>query len=948
MARSRRNDQGSFERTAETGRPVPLRGMGLRAACLFAVGAFAALCLASAAQAQGVRYDNILLNAQGTPISGASVAVCTVAADTGTKPCAPLAPIYSDRGLTVPQANPFLTTGIGNYGFFAAPGTYLVQIYGGSLTTHVYTVTLPCDPSASSGCGTASGLSTTGAVSTGTLSVSGNISASGTVSSSAGTAPGVSGTPTTGDCANWASATALGDAGAACGAANAALKPVTGDSVRFVSTNGNDSNDGLSWGTAYKTLYAAWTAAANATTDGGRTGGGTFYVGSGVTCGGPTTGQGLWIAGPAWAQWLAFSNNSNNTVKISTMARASNVVTVTLTAAPPSLFTNGAAIAVYGASDSSFNGTFTITSVGGSSFTYNQTGANASLTSVTVLPAAWVPQLQAHVIGVGSKSVGLNLPSPTVTLGCGSSTGNGIDIRGDNAPMEFDNLQVTGAIGLYLENGVDLTFNDDVFNVDRTFTANGPAAYLTSTSPNGGFWTFFTRCEFQAGGTAAPGDGSNHTEAFVVDPVAPSSVGLIFIRDSFIGGGGNLKINAIGDTASLVVDGLQTESQFDGKGAVWIKPVTTGTTTFVLSNITVSDPFVDPTPAVQTDPASNAGNTLVWNAFGQTVNVSGPATILSQYTNNFGGVTAYPSATGQIGFIAGRTWTQADDARRQFGFVAPRFANLAATLPSGWDITARCTSCTLTTVAAPDGTSNAGQVATTQAVVQVPTFYDQTVAQAVGDYWIVGAWSRSSGANGFPGNAALNFGDIGTGCAVANLNGSTAGTGLQFGGVALPSSVGDGEWDWNSRAFKVTGGTSCEVLFGGEIDSTHTGQFYAPVVLHIAAGTISDNEAAELAAHLASYGNACPVAAACTLPGHDVQIAKHPTQSAANQWAGKVTLSAGSGSFTFPTAFSSAPVCTATDTTAAVAVKASASVTTLTLSGTGTDVIAFVCVGNPN
>jgi hypothetical protein len=73
-----------------------------------------------------------------------------------------------------------------------------------------------------------------------------------------------------------------------------------------------------------------------------------------------------------------------------------------------------------------------------------------------------------------------------------------------------------------------------------------------------------------------------------------------------------------------------------------------------------------------------------------------------------------------------------------------------------------------------------------------------------------------------------------------------------------------------------------------------------------------------------------------------------PGQTAANQWAGTVTLAAGSGSFTFPTAYIAAPICVATDTTAANAVKASATTTALTLTGTGTDVIAFICVGNPN
>jgi hypothetical protein len=83
-------------------------------------------------------------------------------------------------------------------------------------------------------------------------------------------------------------------------------------------------------------------------------------------------------------------------------------------------------------------------------------------------------------------------------------------------------------------------------------------------------------------------------------------------------------------------------------------------------------------------------------------------------------------------------------------------------------------------------------------------------------------------------------------------------------------------------------------------------------------------------------------AAACGTPS------PHLLQTAASQWAGTLALSSGTATFTFPTAYTSAPVCVATDTTAVAAVKASATATALSLSGTGTDVIAFVCVGNPN
>ena len=50
-------------------------------------------------QAQGSRKDDVVFNARGQPLAGATVRVCTSVATT-TSPCTPLALIYSDVGLT--------------------------------------------------------------------------------------------------------------------------------------------------------------------------------------------------------------------------------------------------------------------------------------------------------------------------------------------------------------------------------------------------------------------------------------------------------------------------------------------------------------------------------------------------------------------------------------------------------------------------------------------------------------------------------------------------------------------------------------------------------------------------------------------------------------------------------------------------------------------------------
>jgi len=76
------------------------------------------LACATTARAQGSRKDDIVFNAQGRPMAGASVRVCMSAA-TG-QPCTPLAQIYSDSAQTQALANPTSTDGLGNYNFYAA------------------------------------------------------------------------------------------------------------------------------------------------------------------------------------------------------------------------------------------------------------------------------------------------------------------------------------------------------------------------------------------------------------------------------------------------------------------------------------------------------------------------------------------------------------------------------------------------------------------------------------------------------------------------------------------------------------------------------------------------------------------------------------------------------------------------------------------------------------
>lgn len=75
------------------------------------------------------RRDGTVNTALGVGLSGVQVYVCTQPANTGSIPPSPLASIFSDPAGLVPLANPVLTDGLGNYFFYAAPGTYTIVVY---------------------------------------------------------------------------------------------------------------------------------------------------------------------------------------------------------------------------------------------------------------------------------------------------------------------------------------------------------------------------------------------------------------------------------------------------------------------------------------------------------------------------------------------------------------------------------------------------------------------------------------------------------------------------------------------------------------------------------------------------------------------------------------------------------------------------------------------------
>lgn len=89
------------------------------------IATFALTCLSAFAQNSGIIND-VALGADGRPKGGASIRVCASTA-TGT-PCAPLATVYSDIGLSIPKSQPFTADAQGNYNYYGSAGLYKEQV----------------------------------------------------------------------------------------------------------------------------------------------------------------------------------------------------------------------------------------------------------------------------------------------------------------------------------------------------------------------------------------------------------------------------------------------------------------------------------------------------------------------------------------------------------------------------------------------------------------------------------------------------------------------------------------------------------------------------------------------------------------------------------------------------------------------------------------------------
>jgi hypothetical protein len=358
----------------------------------------------------------------------------------------------------------------------------------------------------------------------------------------------------------------------------------------------------------------------------------------------------------------------------------------------------------------------------------------------------------------------------------------------------------------------------------------------------------------------------NRHAAMLIDGTGNPGNGLIYV-DNLNTNGGGIKYIPGYNGGSLTVNGMTEE----GARAPAIHVTSTnGGTTFNFENIVVADPFSSAAVAVQIDGNGPAGAVLVTGSIEGPV--IGPATVMGQILSSVVNTSVSPAQMGQDGIVNGHLVGQTDVSRRNFGPVAIRYPNIVSQVAANWTVTQFAGTTTLTTgVAAPDGTHGAGRVTST---VSAPPqeglfFYNGLVPVTTGDYFIGGAWMRSlASTGGYGGGATL---------AIA-FRPVDSGTGKSYplsGYLSGAINSGQNEWTWQYFIFKIVGGVStspAQVAFLADFDLNFPLEAYAPVMMHVPAGDISDNEAYEIATNLSTFPDGLPAGTVSTLRGQSLSF----------------------------------------------------------------------------
>lgn len=646
-----------------------------------------------------------VVNALGQAMGGVSVAVCAHPAS-GGYPCSNLATVYTDIGFTtvLTGGNPSTTDARGNWGFYVLPGQYDIEFYGAGVTSTTVTASAPCVPTSSTSCA--------GPLLTSTL----------------------------------------------------ALKPQTSDAVQYASPNGNDSNDGMSLGTAKLTIAGAYNALPAT--------GGTIYVSGGVSGTNPvqctaTAGQGLGIAGSLDPNYGSMPEVLNNIQWVKAKTGAVAIIGISATQNVPN--------AKYGyATNVSCGNSSTKALVlsGVSGFTSQHIGWRGS----SGIQFGFDSNGSRTDTSVSGNTTNIVFQYNNVRTDCGLTCGPPLDIAGavwyeiDNNLFENNGINngISAASNLasnvFLSNGGSGGNLGLVYLRNNDFTGGGGIRFDSNTSVSGSIYV--SSSEIEGAGTGQP--------LFEVINTGSYSA-VIDIQGGFSDYGISppiVRVAAGNDPCNLSVRGINQAGQVPG----FEGPMTFGDT-----------------------PCQSGSN---------------PSSGISGADNGpfFSGVI--PAAKNQRGGMYGLALPQVDEYRRSFAPSFVRFANLAAQNPASW-VTDNGTSQTLTQFQGPGDPSGVTNAATLNCTANAGVggcdyaIYNNNLTFNAGDYIYIGVWAQPASTAGFAGNGGfsspvtLEF--VNNSPSLRIVAGGPVNPVISSGSIlAIPYRQTDGNWQWIWALAKVT------------------------------------------------------------------------------------------------------------------------------------------------
>lgn len=645
--------------------------------------------------------------------------------------------------------------------------------------------------------------------------------------------------------------------------------------AQYVSANGSDDNDGLSWQTAKATIFKAMQSlpGGNATTAGW----GTIYVLGQATVGSPVRGGGIWLMGyqdPNYAHppagWLKWPSTSTYSLKISGVAPnhipangRDNQVQVTdcgtqYGAPYPCVWLSG--ISGFSLENVMFPGNRVGVPIKIAIDSTGNRGGKAGSTSIKI-----------QNISTGVNQSGL---------------GNGpcVDIGTNVFWLDIDRLDCSGAQneeyqGSFSRSRGVVTFTSRTLNdlyVGQSITVWNAAdstfnGVYTVTGVSGSPQRVATWNQTGPDGTAASGFVWNERAyAINIDGGAGSGSGNIQVTNLQTGSGG-IRARCAG---ALLGEYLFTDADFTAAPALvelYAKQgqKCDGHAGGKFSHLQLADIYYGGVPTVLNWSYSGAF-VLVEDSGAQ---VYGPATIMGM--DGFSGYnsTVSPTRFTQAGTFQGVLVGQEDIARRDFSPKAARFNNLASSDPTQFSTTGVPGQLTggvtvSTGKLAPDGTTGAAEFNTSGSPIGVYIYYAHTTPVA-GESWVGGTWVRSPIGTSFSGATAIGFG--------LDANGYPGTGDYCYGGSQSVAStaymVGDGQWFWVSAICKVwSGGTATGIGFTFRLDNSHPIEVYGPVLYRIPPNTLSDNEIADLARSLSSFSSGASPGDIVAMPGQKLTV----------------------------------------------------------------------------